>query len=92
MTSQYIPSHPLTRLQSEKLGIEPTELLLPKRKGARKTPQGSDSETISSSSSIPSSPLQSQPSTPPLHIVVQQSTGTSTSSSPPQGTSSPLVV
>jgi len=50
---------------------------LPKRKRARKTTEGSDSETFSSSSSISSSPLQSQPSTPPLQIVIQQGTGTS---------------
>jgi len=43
-----------------------------------------------SSSSISSTPLQSQPSTPPLHIVVQQGIGTSTSSSQPLVTSSVL--
>jgi len=52
VTSQYIPSHPLTRLQSEKLGIEPIEFPLPKRKSERKTLEESDSETLSSSSSI----------------------------------------
>ena len=59
VTLQFIPSHPLTRLQSEKLGIEPTELPLPKRKWERKTTEVSDSETFSSSSSISSSPVQS---------------------------------
>ena len=90
VTLQFNPSHPLTRLQSEKFGIEPTELPLPKRKRVRKSPQGSDSETLSSSTSIPTSPLQIQPSTPPLQIFVHQSTGTLTSSSLPQATSSAL--
>jgi len=81
VTSQYNPSHPLTRLQSEKFGIKPTELPLPKRKRARKSPKGSDRETLSSSSSILTSALQSQPSTPPLQIIVQNTTGTSTSPS-----------
>ena len=52
VTSQYNLAHPLTRSQSEKLGIQPTELPLPTRKRARKSPKGSDSETLSSSSSI----------------------------------------
>ena len=101
VTLQYNPSHPLTRLQSEKFGIEPTKLPLPKRKRTRKSLKGSDSKTLSSSSSISTSPLRSQPSTPPLQIIVQQTTGTSTSasqssgtvissSSQPQGTSSAL--
>jgi hypothetical protein len=72
-------THPLTRLQSEKLGIEPTEFPLPKRKKAKKITEGSDSEELSSTSSIASSPLQSQPSTPPLHIVVHQGLEASTS-------------
>lgn len=38
VTSQYISSHPLTRLQSENFGIEPTELPLPKTKRERKSP------------------------------------------------------
>ena len=42
VTSQFVPFHPLTRLQSEKLGIEPTKLPLPKRKRARKTTKGSN--------------------------------------------------
>lgn len=46
VTSQYNPSHPLIRLQSEKFGIEPTELPLPTRKRTRKSPKGSDSETL----------------------------------------------
>ena len=101
MTSQYNPAHPLTRLKSEKFGIQPTELPLPTRKRARKSPKGSDSETLSSSSSISTSSPRSQPSTPPLQIIVHQSTGTSTSpsqssgivissSSQPQGSSSAL--
>jgi len=81
VTSQYSPAHPLTRLKSEKFGIEPTELPLPTRKRARKSPKGSDSETLSSSSSISTSPPQSQPSTPPLQIIIHQTTGTSTSPS-----------
>jgi len=101
VTSQYNPAHPLTRLKSEKFGIERTELPLPIRKRARKSPKGFDSETLSSSSSISTSPLQSQPSTPPLQIIIHQTTGTSTSpsqisgtvissSSQPQGSSSVL--
>jgi len=79
VTSQLNLSHPLTRLQSEKLGIEPTEYPLPKRKKAKKYIEGSDSGEFSSTSSISSSHLQSQPSTPPLHIVVHQELDTSTS-------------
>ena len=56
VTSQYNPTHPLTRLKSEKFGIEPTELPLPTRKRARKSPKGFDSETLSSTSSISTSP------------------------------------
>ena len=78
-TSQFNLTHPLTRLQSEKLGIEPTEFPLPKRKKAKKYTEGSDSEELSSTSSITSSSLQSQPSTPPLHIVVHQGLGALTS-------------
>ena len=85
VTSQYNPAHPLTRLQSEKLGIQPTELPLPTRKRARKSPKGSDSETLSSSSSISTSSPRSQPSTPPLQTIVRQSTGTSTSPSQTSG-------
>ena len=59
VTSQFNLSHPLTRLQSEKLGIEPTELPLPKRKRAKKNTKGSDSEAFSSTSSISSSPVRS---------------------------------
>ena len=55
VTSKYNPAHPLTRLQSEKLGIQPAELPLPTRKRASKSPKGSDSETLSSSSSISTS-------------------------------------
>jgi len=54
--SQYNPAHPLTRLKSEKFGIEPTELPLPTRKRARKSPKGFDIETLTSSSSISTSP------------------------------------
>ena len=72
MTSQFNLTHPLTKLQSEKLGIEPTEFPLPKRKRAKKITEGSDSEELSSTSSIPFSPLRGQPSTPPLQIVVHQ--------------------
>jgi len=82
VTSQYNHAHPLTRLKSEKFGVQPTELPLPTRKRARKSPKGSDSETLSSSSSISTSSLRSQPSTPPLQIIVHQPTGTS--STPPQ--------
>lgn len=90
MISQYIPSHPLTRLQSENLGIEPTKFPLPKRKIEKKTPEEFDGENLSSSSSISYNPLQSQPSTPQLHIIFQQGIGTPTSSSQPIVTSSLL--
>ena len=69
-TSQFNLPHPLTGLQSEKLAIEPAELPLPKRKKAKNNTEGSGSETISSSSPFSSSPVRSQTSTPPLHIVV----------------------
>ena len=55
VTSQYNPAHPLTRLKSEKFGVQLTELPLPTRKRARKSPKGCDSETFSSSSSISTS-------------------------------------
>ena len=71
VTSQYKHAHPLTRLKSEKFGVQPTELPLPTRKRARKSPKESDSEThSSSSSSISTSSLRSQPSTPPLQIII----------------------
>ena len=57
VTSQYNPAHPLTRLKSEKFGVQPTELPLPTRKRARKSLKGSNSETLSSSSSISTSSL-----------------------------------
>ena len=57
VTLQYNHAHPLTRLKREKFGVQPTELPLPIRKRARKLPKGSDSETLSSSSSISTSPL-----------------------------------
>ena len=79
VTSQYNPTHPLTRLQSEKLGIQPTKLPLPTRKRARKSPKGSDSETLSSS--ISNSSSRSQPPTPPPQIAVHQTTQSSTSPS-----------
>lgn len=98
-TSQFHLPHPLTRLQSEKLGIEPAELPLPKRKKAKKNTEGYGSETFSSSSSISSSPVRSQTSTPPLHIVVQQGSPTSTSQSiqcsiptPPQTPRTPSTI
>ncbi len=91
----------MTRLKSEKFGVQPTELPLPTRKRERKSPKGSDSEALSPSSSISTSSPRSQPSTPPLQIIVHQPIGTSTypsqssgviisSSSRPQGSSSPL--
>ena len=73
-TLQFNISHPLTRLQSEKLGIEPSEFPLPERKRIKKTAEGSSSETFSPSSSISSSPVRSQTPTSPLHIVVHQGT------------------
>jgi len=78
-TSKFNLPHPLTRLQSRKLGIEPTHLPLPKRKRAKKNTEGFYSETFSSTSSISSSPVRSQPSIPSLHIIVHQGLGTSTS-------------
>ena len=98
-TSQLNLTHPLTRLQSEKLGIEPTEFPLPKRKGPKKNTEGSDSGDFSSTSSISSPHLQSRPSTPPLHIVVHQGIGASISQPvhssfliPPQISGTPKVV
>ena len=78
-TSQFNLPHPLTRLQSGKLGIEPTEFPLPKRKKTKKNTEGSDSEELSSTSSISPSPVRSQPSTPLSHIVFHQGLATSTS-------------
>ena len=99
VTSQLNLSHPLTRLQSEKLGIEPTEFPLPKRKKAKKITEVSDSEDLSSISSISTPPLRSQPSTPPLHIVVHQGISTtasqtthSSTTSSPQSSGIPTVV
>ena len=54
-TSQFNLPHPLTKLQSGRLGIQLIEPPLPKRKRAKKNTEGSDSETFSSSSSISSS-------------------------------------
>lgn len=88
MTSQYNPAHPLTRLKSEKFGIRPTELPLPKRKRARKSPKGSDNETLSSTSSISTSPPRSQPSTPPPQTIFNPPSGIPTT--PPQ--SSAIIV
>jgi hypothetical protein len=88
-TSQFNLPHPLTRIQSGKLGIEPTEFPLPKRKKAKKYTEGSDSEELSSTSSISPSPVRSQPSTPPLHIVVHQGLRTSTSQPAHSATSFP---
>ena len=79
VTSQFNLPHPLTRLQNGKLGIEPTEFPLPKRKRAKKNTEGSDSEELSSTSSISPSPVRSQPSTPSSHIVVHQGLATATS-------------
>ena len=81
VTSQYNPAHPLTRLKSEKFGVQPTELRLPTEKRARKSPKGSDSETLSSSSSISTSSLRIQPSTPPLQIIIHQPIATSSTPS-----------
>jgi len=91
-TSQFNRPHHLTRLQSEKLGIEPTEFPLPKRKRAKKNTEGSDSETLSSTSSISSSPKRSQSSTPPLQIVIHQGSGISTSQPPQSSISIPSQI
>lgn len=85
MTSQFNLAHPLTRLKREKFGVQPTELPLPTRKRARKSPKGSDSETLSSSSYISTSSSQIQPSTPPLQIIVHQPTETCRTPSQPSG-------
>ena len=74
VTSQYNPAHPLTRLKSEKFGIQPTEFPLPTRKRARKTPQESDSETLSSTSSISTPSPRSQPPTSSFQITHPSST------------------
>ena len=91
--------HHLTRLQSEKLGIEPPELPLPQRKRIKKKIEGSGSETFSPSSSISSSPVRSQTPTSPLHIIVHQGTSPSTSQSfqssfppPPQTPGTPQAI
>ena len=81
VTSQYDPAHHLTRLKSEKFGIQPTELPLPTRKRARKSPKEFDSETLSSSSSISTSSLRSQPSTSPPQIIIHLPTRTPTTPS-----------
>jgi len=78
MTSQYNPTHPLTRLKSEKFGIQPIKLPLPTRKRVRKSPKEPDNETLSSTSSISTSSLRSQPSTPPSNIIIHPSIGTPT--------------
>jgi len=75
VTSQCNPTHPLTRLKSEKFGIQPTELPLPTRKRARKSSQESDSETLSSTSSISTTSLRSQPPTPSFQLIIHPSTG-----------------
>ena len=74
-------------------------LPLLKRKKAKNNTEGSNSETFSSLSSISSSPVRSQTSTPPLHIVVQQGSPTSTSqsiesliSTPPQTPGTPSTI
>lgn len=84
VTSQYIPSQPLTREKSENIGIPPVELPLPSQKRARKTPSEFDSEILSSSSI----PLQVH--TPPsqLQIIVQTGTRASTSSTQSLSTAS----
>jgi len=74
VTSQYNPAHPLTRLKSEKFGIQPTELPLPTRKRVRKSPQESDSEILSSTSPISTTPLRIQPPTPPFQTIIHPST------------------
>jgi hypothetical protein len=98
-TSQFrLPPH-LTRLQSEKLGIEPPEFPLPERKRIKKTTEGSGSETLSPSSSISSSPVRSHTPTSPLHIVVHQGTSSQASQSfqsvlppPPQAPGTPQAI
>ena len=57
VTSQFVSSRPLTRSQSEKLGIPPKEFPLPSRVKTRKTPSELESD-ISSSSQIQSSVSQ----------------------------------
>lgn len=98
-TSQFHLPHHLTRLQSEKLGIEPPELPLPQRKMIKKNTEGSGSETFSPSSSSSSSPVRIQTPTSPLHIIVHQGTSPSTSQSfqtsfppPPQAPGTPQEI
>jgi hypothetical protein len=98
VTSQYNPAHPLTRLKSEKFGIQPSELPLPTRKRARKTPPESDSETLSSTSSISTPSPRSQPPTSSFQLTHPSSTNLPlqsskiiiSSSSQHQGSSSAL--
>ena len=97
VTSQYNPAHPLTRLKSEKFGIQPSELPLPTRKRARKAPPESDRETLSSTSSISTPSQRSQPPTsssqithPSSTLPLQSSKIIIPSSSQHQGSSSAL--
>ena len=91
-TSQFHHPHHLTRLQSEKLGIEPTEFPLPKRKRSKKNTEGSDSEILSSISSISSSPTRGQSSIPSSQIVIYQGSVTTTSQPTQISTSIPLQI
>ena len=74
LTSQYNPAHPLTRLKSEKFGVQPTEIPLPARKRARKALPESDRETLSSTSSISTPSPRSQPPTSPPQVTHPSST------------------
>ena len=49
VTSQFVSSRPLTRSESEKLGISPKEFPIPSRVKTRKTPSKTESGTSSSS-------------------------------------------
>ena len=64
VTSKFVSSKPLTRLQSEKLGISPKEFPLPSRVKTRKTQSESLSDISSTSNiQIPVSEIPSQQST-----------------------------
>ena len=74
VTSQYNHAHPLTRSKSENFGIQPSEIPLPTRKRARKTPPESDSHTPSSTSSISTPSPRSQPPTLSFQLTHPSST------------------
>ena len=80
VTSQFVSSRPLTRSQSEKLGIPPKEFPLPSRVKTRKTSSESGSDIISSSQTHSSA---SQTQTQKSIVIPTTSTQTPVVSSSP---------